>query len=457
MVNNMPYSQEYWGEDGLGPMSDDVALSNSRWKSYRNSDQYVKDTAYAERVAALEAEKKRQAAAAKAAAEAAVDEDVAMQAAVAQDAAAAKIAAAPVALPKATQNNQQQDRNSLGRQYLLKSLALGSERPDMTAMNEYARQRSQGGDLDMLNSLAAAYAGERYASNQASHLKRAMAARDPLEVSGGMLTNKGFVEDPYAARERERKSNYEVGKELLDQETKAQDRRSAANPYYTTIATPDGVISVNARDPNDVRLLLRPDGKPYLRSADSAPLQGDIAKAKEGGKLTAVQIQNDKMADSKQDAMDLQIELGLNQLASNPTGSGIGAGVDSAMGLIGKSTESSRVATALETTAGWLQNNVPRMEGPQSDRDTVLYRQMAGQIGDRTVPVENRMEALKTLQTLMNEQREIRRSRIARGEGPVYQSGSETSSEGNARPSAASAGQGYGAPPPGAVRPKVKQ
>jgi hypothetical protein len=97
------------------------------------------------------------------------------------------------------------------------------------------------------------------------------------------------------------------------------------------------------------------------------------------------------------------------------------------------------------------------MEGPQSDRDTVLYRQMASQIGDRTVPVENRKLALETLQTLMNEQREIRRSRIARGEGPVYQSGSELSSEGNAKPSAASAGQEYGAPPAGAVRKVVKQ
>lgn len=431
----MPYSKEYWGEDGLGPMSDDVAFRMSQQQGYANSTKYAKDLAYEDSVAKFEAEKKRQAAAAKAAAEAAVDEDVAMQAAVAQDAAAAKIAAAPVALPKAIQNNQKQDGNSLGRQYLLKSLALGSERPDMAAMNEYARQRSQGGDLDMLNSLAATYAGERYAPNQASHLKRAMAARDPLEVSGGMLTNKGFVEDPYAARERERKSNYEVGKELLDQETKAQDRRSAANPYYTTIATPDGVISVNARDPNDVRLLLRPDGKPYLRSADYAPLQRDIAEAKEGGKLTAVQRQTDKIADSKQAAMDAQIALGFNQLASNPTGSGIGAGVDSAMGFFGKSTESSRTATALEATAGWLQNNVPRMEGPQSNADAILYRQMAAQIGDRTVPVENRIEALKTLQNLMNEQSRIRRERIARGEGPVYQSGSETSSEGNAKPS----------------------
>ena len=433
---------------------DDAAYKSPRRQSYANSKQFAKDMAYEEQVAAVEAENKRRAAAAKAAAEAAVDEDVAMQAAVAQDAAADKIAAAPVALRKATQNNQQQDGNSLGRQYLLKSLALGSGRPDMTAMNEYARQRGRQGSFAMLNSLLANSAGENFAPQEASYLKQAMAARDPLEVSGGMLTNKGFVEDPYAARERERKSTYEVGKEFLDQETKAQDRRSARNPYYTLISTRDGARAFNSAT-GQTELIKDPEGKTFTDYRADPTLAGQISGARKGAELTAVQRQTDKMADSKQAAMDVQIALGFNQLASNPTGSGIGAGVDSAMGLIGKSTESSRTATALETTAGWLQNNVPRMEGPQSDRDTVLYRQMAGQIGDRTVPVENRRLALETLQTLMNKQSEIRRSRTARGEGPVYQSGFETSSEGNAKPSAASAGQEYGAPPPGAVR-KVK-
>ena len=106
--------------------------------------------------------------------------------------------------------------------YFKKYEDMMNKSPDMTAMNEYARQRSQGGDLDMLNSLAAAYAGERYAPNQASHLKRAMAARDPLEVSGGMLTNKGFVEDPYAARGERGKAALAIAKELNDSEQLAK-------------------------------------------------------------------------------------------------------------------------------------------------------------------------------------------------------------------------------------------
>ena len=422
----MPYSKEYWGEDGLGPISDDVALRMSQQRGYANSTQSAQDLAYAKRVAALEEEKKKIALEADALAQA-----QAQQAHMGQP----TVQALPLSMGQSgSSGNSYAPRQGRSMEYFKKYEDMMNNAPDMAAMNEYARQRSQGGDLDMLNSFAAAYAGERYAPNQASHLKRAMAARDPLEVSGGMLTNKGFVEDPYAARERERKSNYEVGKELLDQETKAQDRRSAISPYFTALPSANGYVAFNSRD-SSTSPLLDVNNQPIVRANDSPSLQGNIAGARKGAELTEVQRQTDEMAERKQATMDSQIELGLNQLASNPTGSGIGAGVDSAMGLIGKSTESSRVATALETTAGWLQNNVPRMEGPQSDRDTVLYRQMAGQIGDRTVPVENRILALKTLQALMNKQSEIRQNRMARGEMPVYQSGYEPSSEGNAKPS----------------------
>jgi hypothetical protein len=105
-------------------LSDDVAYRNSRRQSYANSTQSAQDMAYAERVAALEEEKKNKPLLSRP-----LPKLAAMQDAVAKDAAASKVYGRPwLALPKATQNNEQQDRNSLGRQYLFKSLALGSER-----------------------------------------------------------------------------------------------------------------------------------------------------------------------------------------------------------------------------------------------------------------------------------------------------------------------------------------
>jgi hypothetical protein len=42
----------------------------------------------------------------------------------------------------------------------------------------------------------------------------------------------------------------------------------------------------------------------------------------------------------------------------------------------------------------------PRMEGPQSDKDVALYRQMSGQIGDPTVPGAIKQAALETIRGL---------------------------------------------------------
>lgn len=89
------------------------------------------------------------------------------------------------------------------------------------------------------------------------------------------------------------------------------------------------------------------------------------------------------------------------------TGSGVGAMADSAMGFFGKSTPSSNAADQLDTLAGWMVSNVPRMEGPQSDKDVLQYKAMAGMVGDRTKPVESRLKALDTLEALQNKYRDI--------------------------------------------------
>ena len=245
----MPYSKEYWGEDGLGPISDDVALRMSQQRGYANSTQSAQDLAYAKRVAALEEEKKKIALEADALAQA-----QAQQAHMGQP----TVQALPLSMGQSgSSGNSYAPRQNRSMAYFKKYEDMMNASPDMTAMNEYARQRSQGGDLDMLNSFAAAYAGERYAPNQASHLKRAMAARDPLEVSGGMLTNKGFVEDPYAARGERGKAALAIAKELNDSEQIAQREADADARYERRYgngpqATP-GERLVDARYINDAR------------------------------------------------------------------------------------------------------------------------------------------------------------------------------------------------------------
>lgn len=88
------------------------------------------------------------------------------------------------------------------------------------------------------------------------------------------------------------------------------------------------------------------------------------------------------------------------KLISKSTGSYAGAGIDLGARAIGMSTTGAEAAAQLQVLQASLMLNMPRMEGPQSDRDVQLYREAAGQIGDPTVPNGIKRAALKTIRTL---------------------------------------------------------
>lgn len=87
-------------------------------------------------------------------------------------------------------------------------------------------------------------------------------------------------------------------------------------------------------------------------------------------------------------------------LAQGPTSSGIGAGMDMAGRLIGYAPPGAREAAQLEAVGGALVAKMPRMEGPQSDFDVQNYRAMAGQVGDKTLPIATRKAALDEVKRL---------------------------------------------------------
>ena len=77
--------------------------------------------------------------------------------------------------------------------------------------------------------------------------------------------------------------------------------------------------------------------------------------------------------------------------------SGAGAMADDAMAFFGKSTKGADSAQALKALGANLIMQMPRMEGPQSDRDVQLYKEMAGQIADPWIPKARKMAALQTI------------------------------------------------------------
>lgn len=143
------------------------------------------------------------------------------------------------------------------------------------------------------------------------------------------------------------------------------------------IETPQGYQVVNKGTAN-ARPVAGPDSQPLL-GKDS-----DVAK-------------NARMADRLTGMIPYAKQL----LQSGATHSGAGAAADQIMNYVGVGTKGSDAATALETVSGWMTSNVPRFEGPQSDKDTATYRTMAGLVGDRTKPISTRLQALETVEALM--------------------------------------------------------
>lgn len=97
-------------------------------------------------------------------------------------------------------------------------------------------------------------------------------------------------------------------------------------------------------------------------------------------------------------ALDIIDQAG--PLIDKATSSYLGAGVDQGLRAFGMSTAGGDAAGQLKALEGALMMAQPRMEGPQSDKDTQLYRQMAAQIGDPTVPASVKKAALAEVRSL---------------------------------------------------------
>lgn len=83
------------------------------------------------------------------------------------------------------------------------------------------------------------------------------------------------------------------------------------------------------------------------------------------------------------------------------TGSGAGALVDSAAGFFGKATDGAVASGKLKPVADLVLKMVPRFEGPQSDKDTQLYKDASADIANAATPNPIKKEAAKVILGLM--------------------------------------------------------
>jgi hypothetical protein len=83
-----------------------------------------------------------------------------------------------------------------------------------------------------------------------------------------------------------------------------------------------------------------------------------------------------------------------------PTQSYGGMALNALGGIIGKTPPGAAEADRLKVIGGAMVMAMPRMEGPQSDADVKLYREMAGRVGDETIPIERRLASLNEVEKL---------------------------------------------------------
>lgn len=130
-----------------------------------------------------------------------------------------------------------------------------------------------------------------------------------------------------------------------------------------------------------------------------------------GTQLAASKANNPQAQAQNEEAMRIQrvdtILPEVEKLLPKATGSYAGAAVDFLGKGIGVSIEGAKATAQLKTLAGQLVALMPKMSGPQSDKDVQMYREMAGELADDTKPIATRLAALQSIKQLNNKYREI--------------------------------------------------
>lgn len=147
--------------------------------------------------------------------------------------------------------------------------------------------------------------------------------------------------------------------------------------------------------------------------ADIAKTRG-VEQARQGVERAGVQATRTRDAN---DAMNLIAEA--RRLLPGATGGRLAATGDSVAGFFGSATEGAKANAALKTIAGQMTAKMPRMEGPQSDRDVQMYKEMAGDVANENLPVEIRQAALNQIERLQSKYASGRAGQLGPAAGAV--------------------------------------
>jgi len=119
------------------------------------------------------------------------------------------------------------------------------------------------------------------------------------------------------------------------------------------------------------------------------------------GSTNGTLIQSKEQAQRGQDAtavMELTDQAA--PLIESAPGSYFGMIANQAGRIVGADTDATKAQAQLDVISGGLISKMPKMSGPQSDKDVLLYKQMAGNLNDPTLPASAKKEAMKMIRLL---------------------------------------------------------
>ena len=202
-------------------------------------------------------------------------------------------------------------------------------------------------------------------------------------------------------------------------------RRDIAGQRFSVTVPPPVTIG-RVQDPANPERMLEVDARTYKGGTLGAPgvigISGRESDAqKREGKR---QFNMQGIGATIQQAEDLlngvvrSADGTITSPGKKPTGSGVGAVVDAVGGFFGRNPDGAVEAQQLKAVGAALTSKMPRMEGPQSDKDVALYKESAAEVGNPTVPIARRLAALDTVKQLWSKYERLNPDAFAGGGAP---------------------------------------
>ena len=146
--------------------------------------------------------------------------------------------------------------------------------------------------------------------------------------------------------------------------------------------------------------MVSPQGKPNAYAPSSMPVfQPDpyLSPKQNREKAAKFSEENEKLTKNAKNSFEILKEAASTLKTGNPSsgrGENIVTGVREFFGGGGETSKADAILTIYGTK---LTQQVPRFEGPQSDKDTALYQASAGDLGNPNKPIPTRLAAVKTM------------------------------------------------------------